>query len=892
MQRAPRTLTRSRTRVGSSAVLGALLVAFAAHGCGKASYTADDVRASLRPYVHVVGDEGLVPVGPVRDGVQTFVLPLTSLSERVPRPRVGPLGVEVVLTAGVAALGLHEIRARMVEHAPDERVLATPEGLGLFGTAVLPTQTSPPRALASLARQDGATLAPGRFEVELATGPEASTPWRLVLGAGEWGNGGGARTAAVVIDGIAHELALGPNDALAVPARARHSVESSVPLDHLALREARPLGEAQPLVLHTYVRRITGVALERLGGIGAVHPLLELDWRQMTPQEVSAASDAATDSGLLRPGWALFSYFRLPRELPAGRVATILLDIDVRHGGLREELDDTLVRADEGWLRDVARGPHILGGEDLLVHFEGPDGQLDIRPTMGPGAAWGDYDGDGWQDLYLVQGGGRSGSAPNANRLLRNRGGSGTPQKGDGPWFEDVTERAGVGDTGAGMGALFVDLDGDGDLDLYVANYGLDVLYLNQGNGTFADASDLLPGHDLWSAGVAAADTDGDGDLDLYVTSYLEYDLTKTPPAEELGRYDREDPLEMLPFAFPGQRNVFLRNEGVAADGRPRFVDVTEALGLLDVQGRGMQPVFWDFDRDGDQDLYVANDVSYNVLFRNEGDGTFKDVSFATGLDDPRGGMGLAAADVDNDGDEDMFLTNWQLEANALYINSHTSPFETRTRRAAFHDASVRAGLARASVGVTGWGVALFDLELDGDLDVLVANGYTSPDYVGTGICVGQPNHLFVNDGAGRFGDGAALASDALNVLLASRGVAPCDFDRDGDVDLCVTANNGPVQLLENHAPRRGSWLLVTLRQPGPNPFAIGAEVTVHTSGGRQFRRALRAGEGYLTGNPAELHFGLGEVGEIERIEVRWPDGTLTEHRDVAVDRTHSLRRP
>jgi len=511
---------------------------------------------------------------------------------------------------------------------------------------------------------------------------------------------------------------------------------------------------------------------------------------------------------------------------------------------------------------------------------------------MGPGAAWGDFDGDGWQDLYLVQGSGRAGSTPDTNRLLRNLGGSGKPQAGAGPWFEDVTEPAGVSDTGAGMGALFVDLDGDQDLDLYVANYGLDVLYLNRGDGTFADASDLLPGHDLWSAAVAAADTDGDGDLDLYITSYLEYDLAKTPPAEELGRYEREDPVAMLPFAFPGQRNVFLRNEGVAADGRPRFADVTEELGLLDVQGRGMQPVFWDFDRDGDQDLYVANDVSYNVLFRNEGDGTFKDVSFATGLDDPRGGMGLAAADVDQDGDEDVFLTNWQLEANALYLNNHTSPFESRTRRAAFHDTSVRAGLARAGIGVTSWGVALFDLELDGDLDAFVANGYTSPDYIGTGICVGQPNHLFVNDGTGRFEDGAGLAQAALGVLLAARGVAACDFDRDGDMDLCVTANNGPVQLLENHAPRRGAWVGVALRQAGPNPFAIGAEVTVHTGSKRLFRRALRAGEGYLTGNPAELHFGLGAAAEIERIDVRWPDGTTTHHTHVALDTWHTLRRP
>jgi hypothetical protein len=175
---------------------------------------------------------------------------------------------------------------------------------------------------------------------------------------------------------------------------------------------------------------------------------------------------------------------------------------------------------------------------------------------------------------------------------------------------------------------------------------------------------------------------------------------------------------------------------------------------------------------------------------------------------------------------------------------------------------------------------------------VFVANGYTSPDYLGTGICVGQPNHLFINDGAGRFEDGADRARDALAVQLASRGVAPCDFDRDGDVDLCVTNNNGPVQLLENEARRNGQWLGVALRQSGPNPFAIGAEVTVHTAGGREFRRALRAGEGYLTGNPAELHFGLGQAASVERVEVRWPDGATTEHKDLTLDAWHTLRRP
>ncbi|MEZ6014228.1 MAG: CRTAC1 family protein [Planctomycetota bacterium] len=849
---------------------------------------ADEVRGLPQPYVLVEGADGLTAVGPLRDGHTTWLLPLTSLSERVPRPAASERGVEVVIAAGRDNVSVTDLRARVVVHAHDERLLSTPTGVQVFGPATLPRSTTPPRALAALARQDGATLAPGATELECA--PEGLS---LVIGAGEWGAGSGrwpatcARTADVTVDGVTHALALGPNDALAVPARARHTIESSVPLDHVSLRTARPadLEAAAGLELRSarYADVVSFEALP-LGGLGVAHPIPVLSDRP--------ASSGDAQARLIAPGAALILAFEPPGELAPGMVATIVFELEARQGGLADAARTLPRPSDGGWLRDIAQTVPIRGEAGLLVHLEGPDGQLDIRPTMGPGAAWGDFDGDGWQDLYLVQGGGRDGSAVNGNRLLRNLGATRAGSAGDGTGFEDVTERAGVADTGRGMGALFVDLDGDADLDLYVANYGPDALYLNRGDGTFMDASELLPGLDLWSAGVAAADIDGDGDLDLYVTSYLVYDPALAPPAGELGRSQREDPVEMLPFAFPGQRNVCLKNLGLATDGRPRFEDVTEALGLLDVQGRGMQPVFWDFDRDGDQDLYLANDVSYNVMYRNEGDGTFKDVSFATGLDDPRGGMGLAAGDLDCDGDEDLFLTNWQLDTNALYTNSLLAPFETRTRRAAFHDTTVRAGLAREGVGVTSWGVALFDLELDGDLDIFVANGYTSPDYVGTGICVGQPNHLFVNDGTGRFESGVALAPAALATCLASRGVAPCDYDQDGDIDLVVTANNGPTELLENRAPRSGEWVGVRLRQPGPNPYAIGAEVTVHvttratggTAGGRRmFRRALRAGEGYLTGNPAELHFGLGPATRIEEVVVRWPNGAETRHAEVAL---------
>tara|TARA_R110002126_G_scaffold107530_4_gene243035 strand:+ start:12794 stop:14641 length:1848 start_codon:yes stop_codon:yes gene_type:complete len=512
-----------------------------------------------------------------------------------------------------------------------------------------------------------------------------------------------------------------------------------------------------------------------------------------------------------------------------------------------------------------------------FVHFEGPDLQLDIRPTMGPGAAWGDVNGDGWHDLYLVQGGGRDG-VTSPNRLYKNLG------EGQ---FKDITESAGVGDTGAGMGALFFDANGDGHLDLYVANYGQDVLYQGNGDGTFTDVTESA-GIDagLWSASASAADADGDGDLDLYVTRYLDFDLDKMPPPEALGGYERDDPPAMLPFAFPGQPNLFLRNESDA--NGIRFVDATEELGLANAAGLGMQSVWWDYDGDGDQDLYVANDVSINVMFRNNGDGTFEDVTFGVGLDDPRGGMGLALGDVEGDGDEDLFLTNWELDTNALYVNRHKKAYGTSTRRSKFRDGTLHAGLAAPSIGSTSWGAVLFDMEADGDLDLFVANGYTSPDYATTGICVGQPNQLFLGDGEGRFTDGHDLAAPALDIALASRGAVGCDWDRDGDIDLLVTSNNGRVQLLENRAPQEGHWISFLLDGAAPNPFAVGAVVTIE-HGGRTLRRTLRAGEGYLTSAPPELHFGLGPMDGPITAKVTWPSGATTVHAGLEPGDRHRL---
>jgi hypothetical protein len=363
-------------------------------------------------------------------------------------------------------------------------------------------------------------------------------------------------------------------------------------------------------------------------------------------------------------------------------------------------------------------------------------------------------------------------------------------------------------------------------------------------------------------------------------------------PALEDLPLSREDPIAMLPFAFPGERNVFYRNE--SPPGAIRLVDATDELELADEEGRGMQPVFFDFDTDGTQDLYVANDVSLNRLYRVDAAGAFTDIAFQTGMDDPRGGMGVAIGDVGGDLDEDLFLTNWQLEPNALYRNNVRSHNSQRRRVASFRDVTVQAGFGTHGVGFTSWGAELFDLELDGDLDLFVANGYTSPDYETTCICVGQPNHLYLNDGEGRFRLAPELAGPDVARAHASRAVAACDYDRDGDVDLLVTANNGPVQLLENRAerPDGARWLGIGLRTDvDRNRFAIGALVTVDVEG-RRFVRSLRAGTSYLAGNPPELHFGLGRVEGPATVTVDWPSGARSTHAVDELSRWIVLEEP
>ena len=773
---------------------------------------------------HPLGEEGL------------NLWPLHSRVETEPVARLGSDHVVLHTQRSSNSLGsvsVEPLTYRYVYHLESEHVLITTGGLVVSGQPVLSILNGGDPAM--LARYDGQALTSGDLRFEVPVGE--------------------------------HQLVLRSQHASAAHVGAPSRVRiQSLPADALQHDVAESgWGSQYALVLSPGMPCTVNLEIENYG----IDQAYLANTRKIAEGEWTRASNG--ENGVF--------HIPLPPEPKAGQSWTLLTRSGLYFRGAHPgRIPDpvTTPKSEPEIAKHSLRDITDISGIQF-VHFEGPDLQLDIRPTMGPGAAWGDVNGDGWHDLYLVQGGGRAG-VTSPNRLYKNLG--------EGK-FKDMTETAGVGDTGAGMGALFFDANGDGHLDLYVANYGQDVLYQGNGDGTFTDVT-VSAGIDsgLWSASASAADADGDGDLDLYVTRYLDFDLDKMPPLEALGGYERDDPPAMLPFAFPGQPNLFLRNESDA--NSIRFVDATEELGLANPKGLGMQSVWWDYDADGDQDLYVANDVSINVMFRNNGDGTFEDVTFGVGLDDPRGGMGLALGDVEGDGDEDLFLTNWELDTNALYVNRHKKAYGTSTRRSKFRDGTLHAGLAAPSIGSTSWGAVLFDMEADGDLDLFVANGYTSPDYATTGICVGQPNQLFLGDGTGQFQDGREVAGPALDIALASRGAVGCDWDRDGDVDLLVTSNNGRIQLLENRAPQEGHWISFLLDGTTANPFGVGAIVTIE-HGSRTLRRTLRAGEGYLTSAPPELHFGLGPKDGPITARVTWPDGTETVHAGLEPGDRHRL---
>jgi len=540
--------------------------------------------------------------------------------------------------------------------------------------------------------------------------------------------------------------------------------------------------------------------------------------------------------------------------------------------GITRSLDRTLEKPASGLrFTDVT--------EQAGIQFENfPFERTSQLPEdMGPGVAWGDYDGDGLPDLFLVNFAAPVGvseeemaASPATDRLYRNRG--------DGT-FEDVTESAGVGVAHRGMGASFGDYDGDGDEDLFVTSWGRSILWENQGDGTFRDVTERagLTAEGFWS-GASWADFDGDGDLDLYVCEYVDY--IPEPPGTDYARGgDAENPFTINPSSYPPGHNHLYVNRG---DGT--FEERAAEAGVESPLGRSLSGAWSDFDDDGRLDLYVANDVSDNGMYWNRGDGTFQDVSYESLVADYRSSMGIAVGDWDNDLDLDLFLTHWVAQENALYSNlTSESRAKGSNAKFRFRDDADRVGLGQIALDLVGWGTAFVDFDNDGWLDLFVANGSTLQRRDDPSKLVPMNPHLYWNRGPEKgffeVGAEAGLRTDPPGV---GRGAAYADYDGDGDPDLIIVRNGGRARLLRNDS-QSGSWIGFKLRARTGHPDAIGARIVVH-AGDRAYLREAGTGPSYLSQNFSDVLFGLGSATRVDRVEIRWPGGQSDVWTDLAAD--------
>ncbi|MHC5114064.1 MAG: CRTAC1 family protein [Planctomycetota bacterium] len=515
-------------------------------------------------------------------------------------------------------------------------------------------------------------------------------------------------------------------------------------------------------------------------------------------------------------------------------------------------------------------------------HFRGTRQSL-LPEDMGSGLAWGDYDDDGDPDLFLVNFAAPLGQPVDAGAarcaLYRN--------EGDGT-FADVSAASGADLAVRGLGAAWGDYDGDGDLDRYVTAYGPNVLLRNDGHGAFEDATGAAGvGDPAFGAGAAWGDYDADGDLDLYVCNYVQFDEDAVDRTRISRQYGSEIPYTLNPSSYPPALNQLYRNAG---DGT--FEDVAAAAGVANATGRSLASTWFDFDLDGRLDLYVANDVSANGVFRNMGDGTFADIGASSLAADYRGAMGLAVGDLEHDGDLDLFVTHWVAQENALFENglSYGWTDDAGQPRIMFMDNAEQLGLGYISLRMVGWATGFTDLDNDGETDLWVVNGNTLEIADDPTRLEPQPVQVFRRDADRGFFEMAAKACDELATPIVGRGGAHADYDGDGRVDVAIVVHGGEAMLLRNVATDDAHWLRVDLRQDGGNPRGLGAIVRIRT--GDRERLAQVGTEGsYLSQHEGTLHFGLGDVDRVDEIVVRWPDGGEQRVRDVGVDRVIRITR-
>jgi enediyne biosynthesis protein E4 len=483
-------------------------------------------------------------------------------------------------------------------------------------------------------------------------------------------------------------------------------------------------------------------------------------------------------------------------------------------------------------------------------HGFGDDNLSNIVEGTGSGAVLFDYDGDGWLDIYLPNGAWHPDVSDNRGRRYRGQLKNRLYRNNRDGTFTEMTDEAGVGDMSFSFGASAADFDGDGHVDLYVLNYGPNVLYRNNGNGTFTDVS-RTSGLDNanWSLAAPWFDFDGDGRLDVYVVNYLQYDAGKFRSFYAAAGYPG-------PLSYSGQPDALYHNNG---DGT--FTEVTKQAGVFNPDGRGMSVAVGDLNNNGLLDIYVANDAMENYLYRNQGDGTFVEQALFLGLAFGEGGQGVSSmgpvfGDVNRSGLLDVFIPD--MNYGCLMMN----------RGEFFQDRTAQARIAMVCGQYTGWGGLLLDYDNDGYLDLFIANGNAHFEY---------PQHdvLLRNEGTGNFVDVASQSGDYFRQRYVGRGAAYADFDNDGDLDVLIANLNDRPRLLRNDGGNQRNWIKVIAKLPNGRSDAIGARITVRAGDLVQIHDLIPTA-GYLSQRDPRPHFGLGDVPQVDSIEIRWPDQTET----------------